>query len=341
MLQLRVYAIKWETADTATFFLSEVDGKHIAYKAGQFITLVFTHHQTEIRRSYSISSSPGEALLAITVKRIPNGEISRFLLSKTKIGDVWNALEPSGKFVVADHQKAKNLFYFAAGSGIVPVYSQLKTIFSESGKSHVTLVYSSRNTQSTLFYAELNQMAIAYANRFTLVNLFSESEKGLRPRRLNNELVIQLVNNGLKYPANDAAFFLCGPFVYMRMIKLTLVTMHFKPSQIRKENFVIEAIPEVTFTTYPTREIKVDFAGKVYDLIVGENQSILDAAWQNGIHLPYSCKAGICSSCTAICSSGKVAMSVNDVLTDEDMQNGWILTCTGHPVSDDVIIGFP
>jgi len=340
MLQLRVEAIKWETADTATFFLSEAEGKPVIYRAGQFITLVFSHHHNEIRRSYSISSAPGEALLAITVKRIENGEISRFLLAKAKVGDVWSALEPAGKFVVADHQHAKDVFYFAAGSGITPVYAQLKAIFSEPGESHITLVYSNRNIKSTLFYAELNQMAIAYVKRFTLIYLFSESENGLRTRRLNNELVVQLVSNNLKYAPNDADFFLCGPFVYMRMIKLTLVAMHFKPSQVRKENFVIETTPEVKFTTYPPKEIKVSFAGTVYNLIVGENQTILDAALQNDIHLPYSCKAGICSSCTAICSSGKVVMSVNDVLTDEDMKAGWILTCTGHPVGDNVVVEF-
>ncbi len=340
MLQLKVEVIKWETADTATFYLSDVSGKKINYQAGQFITLVFSHHKDEIRRSYSISSSPDEVLLAITVKRIANGEISRFLLTKTKVGDVWNALEPAGKFIVHEPQQAKDIVFFAAGSGIVPVFAQLKTILAQSGESRITLVYSSPNAASTIFYDELNQMATAYAKRFTLIYLFSESEKSTPARRLNNELVMQLVKTNLHYPANDAEFMLCGPFVYMRMIKLTLVAMHFKPSQIRKENFVIETTPEVSHITYPPRQIKIKLAGIEHDLVVGENQTILDAAWQNGIHLPYSCKAGICSSCTAICKSGKVAMSVNDVLTDEDLNNGWILTCTGHPVSDDVVVEF-
>jgi ring-1,2-phenylacetyl-CoA epoxidase subunit PaaE len=340
MLQLKVEAIKWETADTATFLLSEVDGKPVLYRAGQFITLVFAHHQKEVRRSYSISSVPGGAWLAITVKRIANGELSRFLLNNAKIGDIWQALEPAGKFTLTNPQSKKDIIYFAAGSGIAPVYAHLKAILTQSGESHVTLVYSNRNIQSTLFYAELNQMAIAYVKRFTLIYLFSESENGRSPRRLNNELVIQLVNNNLMHQPNDAEFFLCGPFVYMRMIKLTLVAMRFKPSQIRKENFVIANVPEETHTTYPAKEIKVDFGGVTYNLTVTENQTILDAALQQGVALPYSCKAGICSSCTAICSSGKVAMSANDVLTDDDLQNNWILTCTGHPLSDDVVVRF-
>src|ERR1700753_353639 len=123
MLQLRVEAIKWETTDTATFFLADTSDKKIYYKAGQFITLVFTHHDEEIRRSYSLSSSPDEELLAITVKRITNGEISRFMLTKIKPGDIINAVEPAGRFTVTDFKFKKNILLFAAGSGIVPVFS--------------------------------------------------------------------------------------------------------------------------------------------------------------------------------------------------------------------------
>ena len=112
MLQLRIEAIKWETPDTATFFLNEVSGKKIYYKAGQFITLVFTHRTEEIRRSYSLSSSPDEELLAVTVKRQVNGEISRFMLTKLKVGDLLTAVEPAGRFTVIDYQTGRDVFFF-------------------------------------------------------------------------------------------------------------------------------------------------------------------------------------------------------------------------------------
>src|ERR1700712_311490 len=102
MLQLKIEAIQWETSDTATFFLSEISGKKVSYKAGQFVTLVFTHHDEEIRRSYSLSSSPDEDLPAFTVKRITNGEISRFMLTKVKKGDILNAVEPAGRFTITN-----------------------------------------------------------------------------------------------------------------------------------------------------------------------------------------------------------------------------------------------
>lgn len=339
MLQLKVEAIKWETADTATFYLSNVSGEKINYQAGQFITLIFSHHANEIRRSYSLSSSPNERLLAITVKRIENGEISRFLLAKTQVGDIWDALAPAGKFVVVNDVEPKDIFYFAAGSGIAPVYAHLKYLLSAPGNDRITLVYSSRKADSTLFYEELNKMITDHPERLTIVYLFSDA--GLNRKRLNNELVISLVDKHLTSKKEKALFFICGPFVYMRIIRLTLTYMGFEADQIRKENFVLETVtvpPDIK--NFAPRTIKLRFKHTEYDLVLGENQTILQAALQNNIALPYSCKAGICSSCTAICKNGKVEMAVNDVLTDTDLKHGWVLTCTGHPASDDVVVDF-
>ena len=144
MLQLQIVSIKQESRDTATFFLKEVSGRKIPYKAGQFITLVFTHHTEEIRRSYSLSSSPDEDLLAVTVKRQANGEISRFMLNKLQIGEVLTSVEPAGRFTVNSFHPEKDIFFFAAGSGITPVLSQLKYILNRKGDSKLTLIYSSR-----------------------------------------------------------------------------------------------------------------------------------------------------------------------------------------------------
>jgi ferredoxin-NADP reductase len=341
MLQLKVEAIKWETSDTATFFLNEINGAKIAYQAGQFITLIFSHHRDEIRRSYSLSSSPHEDFLSITVKRMENGEISRFLLTKIRVGDILTALAPAGKFIEANPDSTKDIFYFAAGSGITPVYAQIKYVLSRRGDSTITLIYSSHQAKSALFYNDLNQLADAFPERLKVIYLFSVSEDNSPRKRLNNELLTQLVNNNLKYTADKAEFFICGPFVYMRMVKLTLTFMGFEAAQIRRENFVLETVPvSTTVMNFSPRMVKLHFGAITYDLMVGENQSILQAALQNNIQIPYSCRAGICSSCTAICKRGKVEMVVNDVLTAEDLKHKWILTCTGHPVSDDVEIEF-
>ncbi len=336
MLRLRVEAIKWEAADTATFYLAELSGKKIAYAAGQFITLVFTHHNEDIRRSYSLSSSPDEELLAITIKRITNGEISRFLLTKVKQGDILNAVEPAGRFIINDFQSPKDIILFAAGSGSVPIFSQLKFILNRVGNSRITLVYSSRDTNSVLFADELNTLQAKHPDRLKIIHLLSSEGN-----RLNNISVEQLVNENIYYGAANAEFYLCGPFAYMRMVRLTLLYMGVEAKQIRKENFVLETVPVSGIAVnYPPRTIRINYKNELHDLVVGENQSILQAALQNNIELPYSCRAGICSTCTAKCTNGKVEMAVNDVLTDADLLQGWVLTCTGHPVSDDVVIEY-
>ncbi len=336
MLQLKVESIKWETPDTATFFFTHPEGKKIKYAAGQFITLIFTHHNQEIRRSYSLSSSPDEELLSITVKRIANGEISRFMLTKVNPGDTITAGEPAGKFIIDNYAQAHDIFLFAGGSGITPIFSQLKYILNRPGQSKLILIYSSRDTASVLFKNELDELAVKHSDRLNLIYLLSSNGN-----RLNNIMVEQLVAKYLSFNKDKAVFYICGPFGYMRMIRLTLLFMGVDVSQIRKENFVLETVPVTgPFINYPPRIINIKFNSETYNLPVGENQSILQAALQNNIELPYSCRAGICSACAAKCTSGKVVMAVNDVLTDLDQANGWILTCTGHPVSDDVVIEY-
>jgi len=336
MLQLRVEGIKWETADTATFYLTEVSGKKVNYKAGQFITLVFTHRDEEIRRSYSLSSSPDEKLLSITVKRIANGEISRFMLTKIKPGDILNAVEPAGRFTATNFAAQKDIVFFAAGSGVVPIFSQLKYILSRDGQSKLTLFYSSQDRASILFADALNELQTQHPDRLKIIYLLSNEGK-----RLNNVNTELLVNRFIQFDLNSAEFYLCGPFVYMRMVRLTLLFMGIDNANIRKENFVLETVPVTAgYINYQPRYVRIKFNHEVHDLMVGENQTILQAALQNNLQLPYSCRAGICSACTAVCTSGRIDMSVNDVLTDLDLSHGLILTCTGHPVSDDVVIEF-
>jgi ferredoxin-NADP reductase len=336
MLQLKIEAIKWESPDTATFFLKDTRGGKLHYQAGQFITLIFSHHDQEIRRSYSLSSSPDEKLAAITVKRIANGEISRFMLTKMKPGDRVRAVEPAGKFTIGDAEQKKDIFLFAAGSGIAPVLSQLKYALSRAGLSRFTLIYSNQNANSILFRDQLDALMLAYPQRLKVIHLLSN-----QGNRLNNVLVERLVTQNMHFGLPGAAFLLCGPFAYMRMIRLTLTFMGARPAQIRKENFVVETIAvSASEINYPPGRIKLRFRGELHDIQVGENQSILQAALQNNVPLPYSCRAGMCSACMAICKTGRVAMAENDVLTEEDLAGGWVLTCTGHPVGDDVLLTF-
>lgn len=336
MLQLKVEQIRQDAPDTATFFLSNVNGQKINYQAGQFITLVFNHHHEELRRSYSLCSSPDEELLAITVKRVTNGELSRFLLTHAKVGDVWNVTEPTGRFLLNNSAEERDIFFFAAGSGITPVFSQIKSLLHQPGNSRLILVYSNRNANSILFKTELDRLQALHPERLTIIHLLSDEG-----RRLNNVVTEQLVRKYVSYGLDKALFYLCGPFDYMRMIRLTLLYMHIAPENIRKENFVIETIPvAVPKAGFPPHRLQIILNGETHNITAGENQSILQAALQNNIPLPYSCRVGICSSCTAKCTRGKVSVMANEVLTNADLSQGWVLTCTGYAVTDDVVIAF-
>ncbi|HMG11196.1 MAG TPA: ferredoxin--NADP reductase [Mucilaginibacter sp.] len=337
ILKLKIEGIKWETPDTASFYLSNTTGKPIHYKAGQFITLIFNHRNEEIRRSYSLSSSPDEALLSITVKRITNGEISRFMLAKEHPGDILTALAPAGRFTITNFEQEKDILLFAGGSGITPIFSQLKYILNRPGKSRLTLIYSNQDAKFILFKDELNELVAKHPDRFTIINLLSSEAN-----RLNTDRVEKLTRQIVQHELSKAEFYLCGPFPYMRMIRFALVYMGIDPNQIRRENFVLETVSVTSsIVNFPPRNIRIKFKNEVHDLAVGENQSILQAALQNNVQLPYSCRNGVCSTCTARCASGKIEMVKNDVLTDADIAEGWILTCTGHPISDDVVIDYP
>ncbi|AYL97669.1 ferredoxin--NADP reductase [Mucilaginibacter celer] len=293
ILKLKVERVKRESADIATFYLSALDGHVIPYQAGQFVTLIFNHRQEEIRRSYSLSSSPDELYMAITIKRISNGEISRFMLAKIKEGDILTALAPAGRFIISDYQHEKDIFLFAGGSGITPIFSQLKYVLGREGQSRLILIYSNQNTQSILFKDELEKLVAEHPARLTIIHLLSSEAN-----RLNTDKVEKLVKQHAHFNITNAEFYLCGPFAYMRMIRFDLVYMGIEKDKIRRENFVLETVPVTgAFTSFPPRNIKIQYGGELHDIVVGENQSILQAALQNNIALPYSCRGGVCSTC--------------------------------------------
>jgi ferredoxin-NADP reductase len=336
MLQLRVESIKPETPDTATFYLKPVSGGRVQYKVGQFITLVINHHGEEIRRSYSLSSSPDEDLLSITVKRVANGEISRYLLTYAKPGDVWDVVEPAGRFTAPENASGKELLYFAAGGGIPPVYAHMKYLLKYVTDCRITLFYSNINPQSILYKQQLDELVAQHPQQLQIVHLLSSEMQ-----RLNNIMVEKLVKQYVKKQMADAEFYLCGPFTYMRMVRLTLLYMGIEPEHIHRETFVLETVPvTTTVTNFAPHKIRIHFQDEWHDLMTGENQTILQAALQNQLHLPYSCANGVCAACAVKCKGGKVTIVKNEVLTDDELKQGWILTCTGYAASDDVELDY-
>jgi ring-1,2-phenylacetyl-CoA epoxidase subunit PaaE len=333
----KVVKISPETSQASTIFLQNRTNDPVSYQAGQFLTLLFPHHGEPLRRSYSFSSTPGlDPVISITVKRVPNGTISRHLLGHVKPGDELRSLMPAGRFTIDTKPSARRqIFFFAAGSGITPIFSLLKKILNEESNTLLVLVYQNRNEKDIIFKEPLEELAKKNAGRFTWVNLLSRPAAHHRaPQKLTNFLVEQLITV-LQRPGRNLLFYLCGPVSFMRMIQFTVRWMGFAENQIKKEFFTVEQIPAPPLMRDKgIKQITLHHHGDTHRFTIAYPTNILQAALNHHIALPFSCRAGRCSTCVAKCLSGNVKMSVNEVLTEDDLRNGLVLTCVGFAETD-------
>ncbi|NIG52781.1 iron-sulfur cluster-binding domain-containing protein [Chitinophaga sp. Cy-1792] len=336
-LQLRIKDIIRETEDTRTYVLENTDATPIHWLPGQFLTFLITLHGITHRRSYSISTTPGiDPLPAITVRRKENGEISRHILHDWQTGDVISAIAPSGRFTpVAPSATPRDIFLLAAGSGISPVFSILNYLLREEPTAHIKLIYSNSSPDRTIFLSQIQSLEKQYPEQLQVIYLYSGDPDATHTyRRLSNLLLETMVKQYMRYQPADAHFYLCGPPDYMRMIMFTLTFAGFSQDQLHKENFVVNTAVKIEKTGIPDdsslKALTIRLNGQDYELKIPGNKTILQHALENSIALPYSCKGGVCGSCTARCSTGKINMSVNEVLTDREIGNGYILTCVGY-----------
>lgn len=334
-VELTITKIINETDDAGTFVLQPANGQPVSYHAGQFLTLLFNRNGRAIRRSYSFSSTPGvDEEISITVKRVHNGEISRLFLDYYKAGDQLTAIEPAGMFVLpADLHQQQTVFLIAAGSGITPVFSLLKQLLHQTAVSNIVLLYQNHTAADTIFREALGQLSQQFSKRFKWLDFISVSNA--LHRKLTNDYLEVLIQQNLSQPLAGALFYICGPASFMRMCQYTIRIMGFGEGQIRKEYFVIDPPPAPPLIkNVQSREVLLHSGGEIIRYQTQYPSTILQSALDNNIALPYSCKGGRCSACAARCVKGEVIMSMNDVLTDEDIASGLVLTCVGYAVTD-------
>ena len=349
ILQWKVIQVIPETPDAKTYVLEEANGKPVTWDAGQSLTFLFSHLGHEIRRSYSICTTQGiDKHVAITVKKKENGEVSRHILRTWQPGTLVNSLPPAGRFIIdTDPAQKRQLWFIAAGSGIVPMLALIKKVLFQEPASHITLLYQNHDERNIIYQQPLQQLAMQYPQRFNRIDLLSNPiDADTKPARLNNWLLEKIVSDNL--PSTSAyaeasadkalrtmVFYTCGPEPFMRMVQFTLRVLGFSEDQLRKEHFVIEAIRKPAFTI-PSTVFKVvlHYAHQTHHFTTAWPDTILQAAQKQGIDLPYSCNTGRCATCAAHCRKGSVIMSNNEVLTDGDLQGGLVLTCTGYATAD-------
>lgn len=345
--RLRIVNKNWETPDTATFILEPADGQPFHYKPGQYLSLVFQTNKGEKRRAYSFSSCPGvDVLPAITVKRVPNGEFSNWLLRHAKPGDLLTVTEANGRFLLPEKQPDM-IFYIVAGSGITPVMSHLKKMLlgdrATQSQPRFILFYANRDSQNTIFKKQIDRWMAEFPGRFECLYFFSREKDAAHAlfRHLNNALFEQLLLqhfNGkiTSHIRRNTLFYLCAPKALMRMAEMTLRVLDFPEKNILKETFVPEA-------NLPVREI--DFS-KTHDIVaIGKNEhikfqafegeTILNAALRQGIALPYTCKSGVCFTCLARCVKGEVDVAFVDS-TRREKAGDMVNTCIGYAVTERV-----
>jgi ring-1,2-phenylacetyl-CoA epoxidase subunit PaaE len=332
------------TSDTKGFYFNVP--LHLSYHAGQYITLLLTIDGKEIRRPYSLCSSPNvDHELGIAVKLIENGEATRYLHDKLKVGDEIKILKPNGKFILPK-EMPNQLFFMAAGSGIGPILGLMKQALHQT-QSDVILVYSNSSKDDCIFYLELKNLETIFVKRLKIIWVFSD-HKNLMLARLNRFMLEELVNQHIPNKTK-VLFYTCGPFAYMEMIYITLLTMGFNHEQLFKETFTTyeeddddegSLLTDKDAPNYTDAEITIHLNKLKHTFNLKAGETILQAAQKNGLELPYSCKRGICSSCICQLNSGSVYLHYNQILTDNDLINGRILTCTAHPTEPVVVLFF-
>lgn len=332
-VRLRVARVIAETADAVSLELVPESGPRPAYRPGQFLTLRIPSDRTgSVARSYSLSSAPHEdGPLKVTVKRTAGGYGSNWLCDNAAEGMDIESLPPAGVFTPASLDD--DLLLLAAGSGITPVLSILKSALAR-GRARCTLIYANRDERSVIFAGELAKLAAAHPDRLTVVH-WLESVQGLPSA---GQLATLLA------PWADRAVFVCGPEPFMDAVESAAAELGV--DRVHSERFVsITGDPFAPVSTADTitedaAAVTVEIDGETHELGWPRETVLLDVLLARGIEAPYSCREGACSACVCRLADGEVKLLRNDVLEKEDLADGYVLACQAIPVTDTVRITY-
>lgn len=314
--------------------------KEFDFVAGQYITLKTTLNNTEIRRAYSLCSSPNSNEVKVAVKKVENGTFSVYATSQLKVGDVLEVSKPEGRFIL-EPKNDKNYIGFCAGSGITPVLSMIKSVLESDTNSTFTLIFGNKSVADTIFYTELNNLKAQYSSRFNLNFLFSrEQQNEAIFGRIDKAHTNYFVKNIYKNIVFNEAF-LCGPEEMINIVSATLQENGFSSENIKHELFTTSIDEEkATEVKDGETEITILLDDEETVFTMSQKKDILTACLDKNIDAPYSCQGGVCSNCLAKVTQGKAVMVKNQILTDDEVEDGLILTCQAHPTTEKIAIDF-
>ena len=315
------------------------------YQPGQHLTIRHLSDEGELRRCYSICSDSQEDM-SIAIKKIDQGQFSTWANDHLKAGDVLEVMPPQGVFFQkAAKAGGQQYLAFAAGSGITPILSIVKSVMNSQSKATFTLVYGNRSWKQTMFSEQIMDLKDRFKERLQLVNIFSRefNDSEIFNGRIDADKLQQLFQSNLISSETDHCF-ACGPEEMMAAVETILPTYGIQRSKIHTERFNTGTAPKATVQQIERRsEEKVNIILDGRELIVEvskQDDSILDAALRAGADLPYACKGGVCATCKCKVLEGQVEMAVNYSLEEDEIQKGYVLSCQARPITANVRLSF-
>lgn len=347
--ELTVKEIIQETKDAISIVFNQPAEGKIHYKAGQFLTIITPVQGKEVRRAYSLCSSPFvDQDLAVTVKRVDNGLMSNWLPDNLKAGAKLKVMEPMGQFTTEFSKTNKrHIIMFAGGSGITPLMSIIKSTLAEEPDSICSLIYCNRDIDSIIFKNELDKMQTEDEGRLHVIHILDNAPMNWQGYSglLNHDMLTKLFERIPDWGIDKTTYLMCGPEGMMKNVDTLLEARKIAKEKIFKESFVQGTIdkdtkkaPAAGVEELKAREVTIRYDGQEYKVMVPPNKAILETALDQGIDLPYSCQSGLCTACRGKALSGKVKLDEEEGLSKSERDEGYVLTCVGHPLTDDVVI---
>lgn len=348
---LRVAEVVPETTDANSirFEIPPELRERFAFKAGQHLTLRVTIGGEEVRRNYSLCTAPDESDWMVTVKRIGGGIFSNWVGDHLKPGDTIDVMPPHGSFTTDfDAAKARHLVGIAGGSGITPVMSLIKTTLKYEPNSRFTLLYGNRDSNSVIFLEALAALKDRYLDRLELYHFLDAEEQeielfnGMLDRTRCEEAIALLVPDA----AEVGGWFICGPGPMMDAAEGALLDRNIPRDRIHIERFTADRPPEAVAREIAELQTKAEGVSVSVTLdgrtrkVAFTAGNILDSARASGLPAPFACKAGVCATCRAKVTKGKVEMAARYGLTDEEVAAGYVLTCQSVPLGDGVAVDY-
>ena len=322
-----------------TFEVPELLKKVFHFEAGEYLTLQQTIRGEKVRRAYSICSGVNESELSVAVKRVPNGVFSTYATTQLKAGDVLEVMPPMGSFVFFyDIFGNRDIMLFSAGSGVTPMMSIAKTALSKTNIK-VVFVYGNKSKEEALFFDEIEALRIQYPERFLVHYVFSQQPWGDHyTGRINDRIVNEIF---AKYKdLNWGRYYACGPTELVKNLREILLLRGIDKDRIFTELF--EASPaEIDYSTLQGNvTITLELNGQTHSFESARNQTLLSSVLLRGYDAPYSCLNGVCSSCIGRVEEGEAKMAKNETLSEEEVSQGYILTCQAYAMTDTIKVRF-